>query len=174
MWKRSVAAVALCGGLWASGLWAQRESLPPGPMQVSARVACLFCHDAGIIVQQQLDRRGWGKVLDKMIGWGAPVAAEDREAMIDYFAQHFGPRVREPANAKLAAGRGAEKVRAACLSCHDAGIIVQQQLDRRGWAGTLDKMVGWGAAVRPEDREAILDYLATNYPAPTKATKQQK
>jgi cytochrome c553 len=165
MWKRSLAAIFLAGVL-AAALAAQQQALPPGPMQERARQACLACHDARIIVQQQLDRRGWARVMDKMIRWGTPVEAGEREALIDYFAQHYGER-EAAAEAALPAGPGADAVRAACLGCHDAGVIAAERLDRRGWSHLLDKMVRWGAAVRAEDREAILNYLARHYaPAP--------
>ncbi len=112
--------------------------------------------------------------MDKMIRWGAPVAAEDREALLDYFAQQFGPRPDAPAETPLPPGAGADKLRAACLGCHDAGIIAQQQLDRRGWASVLDMMARWGAPVRAADREAMLNYLARHFAPPATASKKEK
>ncbi len=167
MRKRSLAAIAACGAICAVLLQAQTPDLPPGPLQEKARKACLACHDARIIVQQKLDHHAWAKEVDKMTRWGAPVASEDRTAMIDYFAQHFGPPRPETRTEGLAEDPSTGKVRAACLGCHDAGIIAQQQLDRAGWTRTLDKMIRWGAVVRPEDRDGILDYLAKHYPAQT-------
>ena len=172
-------ATALLGGRLAAqapraSAQATTSGLPPGPMQEKARVACLGCHTAAIIVQQQLDRRVWTREMDKMIRWGAPVAAEDREALIDYFAQQFGPRPDAPAETPLPPGAGGDKVRAACLGCHDAGIIAQQQLDRRGWAAVVDLMVRWGAPVRAADREAMLNYLARHFAPPATASKKEK
>ena len=74
----------------ALAVWAQAPDLPPGPLQQKARTACMECHDSGIIVQQRLSRAAWTKEVDKMMGWGAVVAPEDREAFIDYFANNFG------------------------------------------------------------------------------------
>ena len=113
----SAALAAALLGLIGSGL-APRVSgqalpagLPPGPMQEKARTACLPCHTASIIVQQQLDRRVWTKEMDKMIRWGAPVAPEDREALIDYFARHFGPREPAPTEVTLPLGRHSARAR---------------------------------------------------------------
>jgi hypothetical protein len=159
--RLSTLATLVCSAMLAQ----QRQALPSGPMQAKAQEACLACHDGRIVFQQQLDRKGWAKSIDKMMRWGAPVAPEDRDAMIDYFAQNFGV-VEPPAGTKLVEAPGAEKVRAACLGCHDAGPIVAQRLTRRGWAGVLDRQVRWGAKVTAEDRQAILNYLATHYPAP--------
>ncbi len=184
MWKCNAAKIALTGTIGAALLlaWtivprtsaqAPEHGLPPGPMQEKASKACLGCHTAQIIVQQQLNRRVWTREVDKMIRWGAPVAVEDREALIAYLAQHFGPREQEAPAAAFPPGPGEEKVRDACLGCHDAAIIMQQQLDRRSWERALDKMIRWGAPVRAEDREVILNYLAKNFAAP-QAERQEK
>ena len=74
----------------------QSPDLPPAPIRPKVRTACLECHDASIIRQQRLDRKSWQKVLDKMIRWGALVEPEDREPMLDYLADKFGPEKRQP------------------------------------------------------------------------------
>lgn len=49
--------------------------------------------------------------------------------------------------------------RETCLTCHQDDVIRQQRLTRAQWDRELNKMIGWGARVRPEDRETFLDYL---------------
>ena len=51
----------------------------------------------------------------------------------------------------------------ACLACHDEDVIRQQHLTRAQWDGEINKMIGWGARVRDEDRNGLLDYLFSNY-----------
>jgi DMSO/TMAO reductase YedYZ molybdopterin-dependent catalytic subunit len=51
----------------------------------------------------------------------------------------------------------------ACFVCHDEHMMQQQHLTRRQWEGELNKMTGWGAQIKPPDREAILDYLAGHF-----------
>ena len=51
----------------------------------------------------------------------------------------------------------------ACLTCHDEGMMVQQHLTRAQWERELNKMTGWGAPLKPEDREAILQYLSDQF-----------
>ena len=46
-----------------------------------------------------------------------------------------------------------------CLLCHDDDVIRQQRLTRAQWDRELNKMVGWGARVQPEDRQSLIDYL---------------
>lgn len=49
--------------------------------------------------------------------------------------------------------------RETCLVCHEEDVIRQQRLTRTQWDRELNKMIGWGSRLRPEDRETLLDYL---------------
>lgn len=57
------------------------------------------------------------------------------------------------------------KARTACAECHDAGIILQQRLSKAAWTKEVDKMIKWGALVEAKDRDPLIDYLSTNFPA---------
>jgi DMSO/TMAO reductase YedYZ molybdopterin-dependent catalytic subunit len=50
-----------------------------------------------------------------------------------------------------------------CVTCHEDDVIRQQRLTRAQWEAEINKMVGWGAKVRDQDRTALLDYLAGSY-----------
>jgi len=50
-------------------------------------------------------------------------------------------------------------LRETCMTCHGEDVIQQQRLTRAQWERELNKMIGWGARVRPEDRETLLEYL---------------
>jgi hypothetical protein len=50
-----------------------------------------------------------------------------------------------------------------CLVCHGSDLITQQKLSRAAWSRELDKMVRWGAAVPPNERERLLDSLAARF-----------
>jgi|HubBroStandDraft_6_1064221.scaffolds.fasta_scaffold00005_114 mono/diheme cytochrome c family protein len=67
------------------------------------------------------------------------------------------------ATADLPAGPMQAKATAACLECHEARIILQQRLSKGAWTKEVDKMVKWGAQVDPADRDALIDYLSTNF-----------
>jgi hypothetical protein len=56
--------------------------------------ACVACHDEDVIQQQRLTRAQWDSEVNKMIGWGARVRDEDRNALLDYVFGNFGPRPR--------------------------------------------------------------------------------
>jgi len=51
----------------------------------------------------------------------------------------------------------------ACMICHNDDVIRQQRLTRVQWDREINKMTGWGAKVKDEDRASILDYLFNNY-----------
>lgn len=173
MWKRSLLAMALGATSGVAGLWAQEPELPAGPMRDTTRVACLFCHDASIIIQQKLTREDWTRVVNKMVRWGAPLGEENLDAMISYLAQNLAPPLPRRAPSELGHGAAADKIRMGCLFCHNADIIVQQQLDPTAWKRTVEKMIGWGAAVSPDDRKAIIHYLMTNFPPDPRPSDKQ-
>ena len=64
---------------------------------------------------------------------------------------------------QLPAGPAKAKAAAACLTCHDSRIIVQQRLSKPAWVKEVDKMTKWGAAVNANDREALIEYLSVNF-----------
>ncbi len=84
-------------------------------------------------------------------------------------------------NQQLPAGAMQEKAAAACSTCHEARIIVQQRLGKPAWAKEVDKMIKWGAEVDPKDQDAMIDYFSTNfgpdqppYVPPRSATQDKK
>jgi DMSO/TMAO reductase YedYZ molybdopterin-dependent catalytic subunit len=66
----------------------------------------------------------------------------------------------QPSGTNVAQPNG---LKGACGVCHDDDVIRQQRLTRAQWDREINKMAGWGAKVRDEDRAAFLDYLLTNY-----------
>ena len=83
------------------------------------------------------------------------------------FVSPFRAQAQKPAQtnatADLPAGPMQGKATAACLECHEARIILQQRLSKAAWTKEVDKMMKWGALVDPADRDALIDYLSTNF-----------
>jgi hypothetical protein len=65
--------------------------------------------------------------------------------------------------ATLPKGPMADKAATACTECHEARIILQQRLGKAAWTREVDKMVKWGAVVEPNDHDALIEYLSTNF-----------
>jgi cytochrome c5 len=55
---------------------------------------CLICHEADLTQQQRLTKTGWTREVDKMIRWGADVTDAERQPLIDWLTQNYGPRSR--------------------------------------------------------------------------------
>jgi hypothetical protein len=58
------------------------------------RTSCALCHGEDIVRQQRLTRAQWNGEIEKMIGWGAKVSADDRAALLDYLSSSYGPGTR--------------------------------------------------------------------------------
>ena len=50
-------------------------------------------------------------------------------------------------------------VKQTCVGCHGQDMIAGQLLTRAQWEREVDKMTRWGAAVTPDNRSEIVDYL---------------
>jgi hypothetical protein len=79
------------------------------------------------------------------------------------FAAHAQKMVSATPVAELPAGPMQAKATTACTECHEARIILQQRLSKAAWGKEVDKMAKWGAVVDPADRDALIDYLSSNF-----------
>lgn len=64
---------------------------------------------------------------------------------------------------RLPSGPEAEFVSSRCVVCHSADLITQQRLKREVWVREVNKMITWGARATPEERDRIVEYLASTY-----------
>ncbi len=78
-------------------------------------------------------------------------------------ASHAQKPAGASVTADLPAGTMQAKATTACMECHEARIILQQRLSKAAWTKEVDKMTKWGAVVDPADRDALIDYLSTNF-----------
>lgn len=76
--------------------------------------------------------------------------------------------------ADLPSGAMQAKATTACLECHEARIILQQRLSKAAWTKEVDKMMKWGAVVDPADRDALIDYLSSNFSPDKPAYEPQR
>jgi len=49
----------------------------------------------------------------------------------------------------------------ACAKCHGLSRVNSAKKDIAGWEKTVDRMIKKGANVKPEEKDAVLKYLAT-------------
>jgi len=82
------------------------------------------------------------------------------------FLQHLDSShsyASEPNDQLSVEQQGLVFINARCTICHSSDLIAQQQLDRSLWTKEVDKMIKWGAPVRPEEQKFLLDYLSAYY-----------
>ena len=51
-----------------------------------------------------------------------------------------------------------------CTRCHDLSRVEQARKTTDEWRTTVERMVGKGANLTPEEQEALIQYLAETYP----------
>jgi quinoprotein glucose dehydrogenase len=54
-------------------------------------------------------------------------------------------------------------IQRSCVSCHDLSTITTRRKSPDDWAATVNRMADRGAAVSPQEMQAIVDYLARTY-----------
>lgn len=57
--------------------------------QRSLKENCLICHSAELIETQRLTPKQWKAEVEKMVGWGSPIPAEQVQVLIDYLASNY-------------------------------------------------------------------------------------
>ncbi|MCX6598752.1 MAG: molybdopterin-dependent oxidoreductase [Acidobacteria bacterium] len=53
--------------------------------------------------------------------------------------------------------------KATCVGCHDEGPVRKQRLSRAQWEAEVGKMQRWGAPVKPETKDELLNYLVSRF-----------
>jgi ubiquinol-cytochrome c reductase cytochrome c subunit len=85
---------AWCGSQAGQDDIDREEQLAAGKM--AFRDNCLMCHGEEMTSRLRLTEKQWVTELDKMIGWGAPVPAELKAALLDYLISAFSDPSRAP------------------------------------------------------------------------------
>ena len=118
-----------------------------------------------------------GRILDRSLLFSQPLSRSVMMSLARTLApivllaltsaSPFWARAEKLAPAKVAedlpAGPMQAKATTGCTECHEARIILQQRLSKATWTKEVDKMTKWGAIVDAADRDALIDYLSTNF-----------
>ena len=79
------------------------------------------------------------------------------------------PAIADESAIKLNDGAGRELIEKNCVACHSLDYIPMNSpfLDRKGWEGSVTKMIkAMGAPIAADEVPGILDYLVRNYGKP--------
>src|ERR1051326_150041 len=69
--------------------------------------------------------------------------------------------------AQLPEGPGKTETEKICAQCHQLERSISVRQDRDGWQATINKMISLGAKGTDPEFQAVVDYLAKNYPGET-------
>ncbi len=58
---------------------------------------------------------------------------------------------------------GAALVQERCSVCHTTARIDREHMDVNGWTRTVDQMIGFGAQLNADERQAVIDYLVATH-----------
>lgn len=73
----------------------EAEAEPPAaaeaPGKVLLEARCTVCHNLERVQKKKADRAGWEKIVDEMIGTGAKLDDAEKDMVLDYLVENYGP-----------------------------------------------------------------------------------
>ncbi|MCZ6486472.1 MAG: c-type cytochrome [Acidobacteria bacterium] len=135
------------------------EAMPEGQGKQMVASICSGCHTLGSVLTQRRSSEEWAQTVNEMISRGAQIFPEEVDTMVSYLGEHFGAQ----AGSASLQSAGEEIFRNKCFQCHGEGMWSDLRQDRRGWEGTLFRMVGRGALWTEEEISSMADYLVETH-----------
>ena len=77
--------------------WAQVTELPEGKGKPIIARSCTACHGLDYVVAARLPKEQWRELVAEMRARGADLTEEEVPVVLDYLAEHFGPKTDERA-----------------------------------------------------------------------------
>jgi len=93
--------------------------------------------------------------------------------LLVFFTQQLMARQNIDAKTGLIIDQGFDTVKSECTVCHSAKLIIQNRATRQGWLETIRWMQNTQGLrqLSAETEQAILTYLAKNYPPEQKGRR---
>jgi cytochrome c5 len=134
--------------------------LPEGAGKDAVERVCTGCHSAEVFIGSEGTTTHWNYVVDRMLARGARATDREFDQITAYLARNFA-YIPTPSN--LPEGPEKYTVEKVCGPCHGVALLNGRQGTANSWSGTIDNMIGRGAAGTPEEYRQILDYLVRNF-----------
>ena len=159
--------------LWATALVViiavparAQGALPPGEGRDLMATSCSQCHPLNVIRSMREGAEGWKRHVHNMITRGAQLNAREADTVVAYLTANFGPTATPAASAAkvtLPGGPGKDLVEARCTACHDLERVAVVKRQKSEWPTVVANMIGRGAVATPDEVQAIISYLASNF-----------
>ena len=142
---------------------------PQGPPRKVIFTYCTTCHGIDDYAYNALDRSGWDAHLTaKHRGLDVPLPAADREILLDWLAERFGPTskpfprayVAQEVTAFLSDAEGEALLKQSCTSCHDIERVNKARFAPERWRVLTLDMRERGAKIADADLERLVEWLA--------------
>jgi cytochrome c2 len=179
--SRPRAAAAVCAAVFAAALFTSpvaaqlrgrptrpQVTPPQGPPRQVLFKYCTTCHGIDDYAYNSLDRAGWdGYLTAKHRGLDVPLPDHDRQVLLDWLAQRFGPNTkpfprtyvaREVTNFFSDAAANALLQRA-CTACHAVERVNEARFSPDRWRVVTVDMRERGARLDDEELERLVEWL---------------
>jgi cytochrome c5 len=117
---------------------------------------CTVCHDASRIQSAKKSSEEWQSTVERMIGKGAVLNEEEKAVIITFLAATYSSGTSSLDGTALVSER--------CSVCHTLARIQREDKSAAEWQAIVEQMIGNGALLNAEEKQAVIQYLAVTYP----------
>ena len=90
---RGLLVAALATGMMGMAVGVRgQSSLPEGKGKDVVERACTVCHGTSNFTGSRLSKSDWEYVVNDMVDRGALITDAEKEIIIEYLVEHFGPK----------------------------------------------------------------------------------
>ena len=141
---------------------------PKGPVRQVIFKNCTSCHGIDDYAYNALDRAGWMALLGaKHTGLAVPIADKDRDVLLEWLVEKFGPASRPfprayipPTITTFFSDPDAQAlVTRACTSCHVIDRVNDARYSPDRWRVVALDMRQRGARLTDEELEKLVEWL---------------
>jgi cytochrome c2 len=141
---------------------------PKGPVRQVIFRNCTSCHGIDDYAYNALDRAGWIALIDaKHKGLSAPIVDKDRDVLLEWLVEKFGPTSRPFPRAYIpptittffSDPEAQALVTRACTSCHVVDRVNDARYSPDRWRVVALDMRQRGARLSDEELERLVEWL---------------
>jgi len=141
---------------------------PKGPVRQVIFKNCTSCHGIDDYAYNALDRAGWNALIDtRHKGLTVPIAAGDREILLDWVVAKFGPASKPFPRAYVppqittffSDAEAQTLISTACASCHGVDRTNDARYSPDRWRVIAVDMRERGAKLTDEELERLVEWL---------------
>ena len=165
---------------------AQEERTPPVPEGEGKQLfvtVCSQCHTLKSTLLLRDGQQGWKQIVDRMVLYGAQLSPSEADTITHYLVTQLGPGSARPESAPTSArsgsphggsantsrvitlpeGPGQDLVATRCALCHTLETVVSVKRTPADWEATIADMHERGMKATPDEMQAIIAYLESNF-----------